>query len=80
MALRLPLCLFNRHAPSRHRVKWDGLNFVGSCRYCKRQIRKEARGGWRKDWMVHDDADTGPKVGARAAHLPQDRQVDAGMD
>lgn len=52
MALRLPLCLFNRHAPHRNRVKWDGLNFVGPCRYCKRAIRKEHHGSWRKDWLM----------------------------
>jgi hypothetical protein len=51
MALRLPLCLFNRHAPTRNRVKWDGLNFVGTCRFCKKAIRKQHHGSWRKDWM-----------------------------
>jgi hypothetical protein len=51
MTLRVPLCLFNRHAPLRHRVKWDGLNFVGKCRFCKRPIRKQDHGAWRKEWM-----------------------------
>lgn len=60
MALRLPLCLFNRHAPTRNRVKWDGLNFVGTCRFCKRTIRKQHHGGWHKDWMEADSHKSGP--------------------
>ena len=48
MAFRLPLCLFNRHAPNRHKVKWDGLNFVGTCRYCKASIRKSTPKHWTK--------------------------------
>ena len=49
MALRLPLCLFNRHSPRRSKVKWDGLNFVGSCRFCDAPIRKVNDKVWRKD-------------------------------
>lgn len=58
MALRLPLCLFNRHTPNRHRVKWDGLNFVGTCRFCKSPIRKVEHRGWRKEWMVNAPSPT----------------------
>jgi len=60
MALRLPLCLFNRHAPYRHRVKWDGLNFVGICRFCKRPIRKRERGSWNREWMTQDSPHAAP--------------------
>lgn len=51
MKLDLPLCLFNRHAPRRSRVKWDGLNFVGACRFCKKPIRRMDKGRWIKDEM-----------------------------
>ena len=44
MALRLPLCLFNRHAPTHNRVKWDGFNFVSTCRYCAQPIRRKEKG------------------------------------
>jgi hypothetical protein len=60
MALRFPLCLFNRHAPLRARVKWDGLNFVGTCRFCKRDIRKQHHGGWQKEWMDAASGKSGP--------------------
>ena len=51
--MRLPfgLCLFNRHHPTRNRVKWDGFNFVGTCRHCGKPIRWLEHGGWRKEWM-----------------------------
>jgi len=51
--MRLPfgLCLFNRHHPTRNRVKWDGFNFVGTCRHCGKPIRRLEHGGWRKEWM-----------------------------
>lgn len=67
MILRLPLCLFNRHAPVRTRVKWDGWTFVGRCRFCKRVVRKEHRGKWRKDWMTGKGSD---KILALPAPLP----------
>jgi hypothetical protein len=51
MKLDLPLCLFNRHAPRRSRVKWDGLHFVGSCRFCSKPVRRLDKGRWVKDWM-----------------------------
>ena len=66
MALRLPLCLFNRHVPNRHRVKWDGLNFVGTCRYCKRPIRKEEHKGWLKDQMQSAATHSPPAESGRA--------------
>ena len=52
MALRLPLCLFNRHAPTHNRVKWDGFNFVSTCRYCAQPIRRKEKGQWRKEWLA----------------------------
>ena len=51
MTFRLPLCLFNRHAPNRNRVKWDGLHFVSTCRYCSKPVRRLDKGRWRADWM-----------------------------
>lgn len=67
MAWRLPLCLFNRHTPLRKRVKWDGLNFVGTCRFCKHPIRKQHHGGWQKDWIEGDSHLKGPLPPAPAA-------------
>ena len=49
MALRLPLCVFNRHSPRRSKVRWDGLNYVGRCRYCGQTIRKIDDKVWRKE-------------------------------
>ncbi len=51
MNLLFPLCWFNRHSPKRSRVKWDGLNFVGICRNCKKPIRRRDKGRWEKEWM-----------------------------
>lgn len=67
MKIKFPLCLFNRHAPQRGRVKWDGLNFVGHCRFCKRHIRKKHYGGWHKDWLAD-------KSSAKIVYLPSPAQ------
>ncbi|NOW44772.1 hypothetical protein FHW96_000918 [Novosphingobium sp. SG751A] len=58
MKLDLPLCLFNRHAPRRSRVKWDGLNFVGACRFCKKPIRRMDKGRWVQDQMESTTSST----------------------
>ena len=55
--LRLPLCLLNRHAPRRSKVRWDGFNFVGNCRSCGARIRRREGGGWQRDWR-RDPAET----------------------
>jgi len=81
MALRLPLCLFNRHVPNRHRVKWDGFNFVAACRYCKRPIRKEEHSAWRRDWMPEESAHSTPvmpPLGAKPMH--DERRPDSGQE
>mgnify|MGYP007091127973 CR=1 FL=1 len=49
MDIRRVFCLFNRHMPRRSKVKWDGLNFVGPCRFCGTPIRKLDDKKWRKD-------------------------------
>ncbi len=49
--IRLPLCLFNRHAPVRSRARWDGLSFVSTCRWCHAHIRRDPDGRWMKDWV-----------------------------
>ena len=51
MRIRLPLCLFNRHAPVRNRAKWDGLSFVSTCKWCDTRIRRNPDGRWMKDWV-----------------------------
>ena len=63
MALRLPLCLFNRHAPRRNKVRWDGLNFVGTCRFCSKPIRKVNEKIWRRDTTPKQDAEAKQEAG-----------------
>jgi hypothetical protein len=46
----LPLCWFNRHAPNRDAVEWDGYDYVGTCRNCGKAIRRAGRRHWRQDW------------------------------
>ncbi|WP_206238462.1 hypothetical protein [Novosphingobium terrae] len=48
MVLRLSLCLFGRHIPRRSRVKWDGTQFIATCRSCECAIHRKRKGGWRK--------------------------------
>ena len=50
MKLGIPLCWFNRHTPNRNRVKWDGVSFVGTCRFCGDKVRRREKGSWVKDW------------------------------
>ena len=57
MRLPLPLCPFNRHAPQRDRAKWDGLNFVSSCRFCKARIRRLSQGHWKRDWLENRETE-----------------------
>lgn len=57
----LPLCLFNRHAPYRQFVKWDGLNFVGQCKHCGEAIRRKEHRVWLKEWR--EDAIVAKPVG-----------------
>jgi hypothetical protein len=51
MKLGIPLCWFNKHVPKRNRVKWDGISFIGHCRFCGAQVRRREKGGWVKDWV-----------------------------
>lgn len=50
MKLGIPLCWFDRHTPNRNRVKWDGVSFVGACRFCGAKVRRREKGSWVKDW------------------------------
>jgi hypothetical protein len=49
MMLPMPLCLFNRHKPNRARAKWDGVDFVGTCRHCGTHIRRKEHKHWIAD-------------------------------
>lgn len=49
--LYLPLCLFNRHGPKQGAVEWDGGNYVSTCRYCGKPIRRKSRRKWLRDWL-----------------------------
>jgi hypothetical protein len=48
MALRIPLCLFNRHRPLSGSVAWDGEGYVGTCQHCSKPILRERRNLWRR--------------------------------
>jgi hypothetical protein len=50
-------CLFNRHVPRRSAAKWDGLDFVGTCRHCGARIRRKAHKTWLREWMEEADGD-----------------------
>jgi len=50
-ALALPRCLFNRHTPDRHQAKWDGYNFVSTCKNCGAKIRRVSHNNWKRDWF-----------------------------
>jgi hypothetical protein len=50
-----PLCIFNRHTPSRRLAKWDGFNYVSTCKICGKQVRRRDSGRWLKDWLEETD-------------------------
>lgn len=41
-------CLFDRHDPDRETVHWDGTHYAGTCRSCRRDIRRHAHRVWKK--------------------------------
>lgn len=45
--LWIPLCWFDRHAPSRDDAKWDGKYYVGACKFCTKPIVRRDRGTWK---------------------------------
>jgi hypothetical protein len=54
----LPTCGLNVHYPLKTSTdrrkkfaKWDGLNFVSTCRFCGKTIRRKPHGGWKRDWL-----------------------------
>jgi hypothetical protein len=53
---RIPLCWFDRHAPDRDAVEWDGYDYVGNCRHCRTTIRRRGRKDWKKDWKQRERA------------------------
>ncbi|MDY7097515.1 MAG: hypothetical protein SXU28_05200 [Pseudomonadota bacterium] len=40
-------CLIGRHDPQRRYVKWDGFRYVGTCKYCGKDIHRIAHRDWR---------------------------------
>lgn len=36
------------HRPLRDKVKWTGLHFAGSCKYCGARIYRKPTGRWRR--------------------------------
>ena len=51
MTVNRLLCFFNRHEPVRTDVRWDGSNYVGSCRLCGEKIRRQKHNLWRLEWL-----------------------------
>ncbi|MEZ5744884.1 MAG: hypothetical protein R3D89_14470 [Sphingomonadaceae bacterium] len=46
-----PLCFLNKHLPNRRAAKWDGYNYVTSCRHCGAKLRRKSSKDWRPDWL-----------------------------
>lgn len=42
------LCLFNRHRPLRDKIEWNGMTYIGTCKYCGAEIQRLDKGGWRR--------------------------------
>ena len=57
----LPVCMLNWHQPDRRRARWDGFNFITTCRSCGSNLRRLERGRWfdkgrwKKEWMVEKE-------------------------
>jgi hypothetical protein len=49
VAISIPLCFANRHEPVRNDVKWDGLNYTGTCKNCGKTIRRQKHKVWKLD-------------------------------
>lgn len=43
------MCLLNRHTVNRNRVKWDGLNYLGSCSHCGKSVTRMRKHVWKAD-------------------------------
>ena len=42
------ICYLGRHQPKRREVHWDGLSYIGKCKYCGKDIERVAHRNWRK--------------------------------
>lgn len=49
--IQLARCVVRKHKPVREQVQWDRGSYVGKCRGCRTQIRRDFDRSWRKDWM-----------------------------
>jgi hypothetical protein len=45
--LGLRLCRIDRHAPIRHKSRWNGWTYSGVCRDCGAPIVRTGRGLWQ---------------------------------
>lgn len=48
MKLGRAFCLFGRHTPNRHKIRHNGSDFVGRCKYCATPLIRIAP----KHWIV----------------------------
>lgn len=46
--LQTMFCRFNRHAPDRDSVHWDGTHYAAICSLCSRTIRRHAHRVWKE--------------------------------
>ena len=40
-------CAIGKHEPSRHKVVWDGMHYIGNCQACGVEIYLMAGKRWR---------------------------------
>lgn len=49
MSLMSPInCYLGRHEPKRRKVRWNGLTYVGECKYCGKEIERVSHRNWRE--------------------------------
>jgi hypothetical protein len=49
--MQLFRCTLGQHKPVREDVRWDGGNYVSSCRGCGKKIRRDSYRNWKADWL-----------------------------
>lgn len=62
-----PVCLLNRHRPTRNHSYWDGAHFASVCRDCGSTITRRSRGNWVRTQNRKDKNGESHNHGAMAA-------------
>jgi hypothetical protein len=49
MSLMSPIqCYLGKHEPDRRKARWNGLTYVGECKYCGKGIERVSHRNWRE--------------------------------